>query len=85
MSTSKNSLGFARVAATIVAAMITAAVIAVVVLALAAASGAGAQNARNDGVAEARPAPESSRPRGVSQPFIERFGRLPRSRPDTSL
>jgi hypothetical protein len=53
MSTSKNSLGFARVAATIAAA----------ILVLAAASGAGAQDVSHSegiqasGVADAKPAP----------------------------
>jgi hypothetical protein len=63
MSTSKNSLGFARVAATIAAAMITAAIIAVAILVLTAASADSAENVshsedvRTSGVADARPAP----------------------------
>jgi hypothetical protein len=63
MSTSNNSLGFARVAATVVAAMITSAMIAVAVLVLTEASADGAQNVSDSeaipasGVADAKPAP----------------------------
>jgi hypothetical protein len=61
MSTSTNSLSFARVAATIAAAMFAAAIIAVAVLALIGAGPDGAQDAsasegvRIDGVAVAKP------------------------------
>jgi hypothetical protein len=63
MSTSKNSLGFERVAATIAAAMITAAIIAVAVLVMMEVSADSAQNVNGNegiatsGVADARPAP----------------------------